>query len=266
MRAISVDYYSGCACPLTMVCNQHEIGRATAFFWRSGGRTHLVSNWHVFSGREPISGQPKDQKYGAVPDTLQVRGVTKDNPNEPFSVTVPLTDHKGMSLWWQHKTFGQRADLAVLELDRTLGNADQLGRIPCLNEVPQVTNMITRVGQDVFVLGFPLGIMKTGTFPIWKRASIATEFDFPINDMPCFLIDTATREGMSGAPVIQRTDAYHQQGGGQILAGPIVTQILGIYSGRYVGELGEAQLGIVWKRELIEDIFRDPAPGDYVLA
>ena len=266
MNAISIDHFSTCACPLTMICNQHIIGSATAFFWRYAGRTHLVSNWHVFSGREPISGQPKDQKFGAVPDMVQVRGVFGDNLNESFELTVDLMDDKGMPLWWQHKTFGQRADVAVLNLNRIGYENDTLARIPCLNEAPQVTDMMSQVGHDLFVLGFPLGILKTGMFPIWKRATIATEFGYPINGMPCFLLDTATREGMSGAPVIQRANMYEKRGGGAILAGPLVTQVLGIYSGRYVGELGEAQLGIVWKRELIETILQDPAPGDYVLA
>ena len=140
-----------------------------------------------------------------------------------------------------------------------------LSRIPCLNEVQQVSDMVSRVAQDVFVLGLPLGIMKTGVFPVWKRGSIVTEPDYPVNDMPCFLLDTATREGMSGAPVIRRASAYDQRGGGSIIAGAPVTQVVGIYSGRYVGELGEAQLGIVWKYELIDEILKNPAPGSFTL-
>jgi hypothetical protein len=31
------------------------------------------------------------------------------------------------------------------------------------------------VGAEVFVLGYPRGIASTGVFPIWKRASIASE-------------------------------------------------------------------------------------------
>ena len=133
----------------------------------------------------------------------------------------------------------------MIELDRVLGDIARLSRIPCLNEVQQVSDMVLRVGQDVFVLGFPLGIMKTGVFPVWKRASIATEPDYPVNDIPCFLLDTATREGMSDAPVLQRVSAYDQRDGGSIIAGAPMTQVVGISSGRYVGELGEAQLGTV---------------------
>ena len=100
-----------------MICNQQVIGGATAFFWRHEGRTHLVSNWHVFSGREPSSGQPKDREYGAVPDTLQISGVTKQNPNESFSIKVMLFSENGDALWWQQKIFGQKLDLAIIELD-----------------------------------------------------------------------------------------------------------------------------------------------------
>ena len=262
---IMIDPFSVCACPLTLICQQKVMGTATSFFWKYDSKTYLISNWHVFSGREPSSGQPKDRKFGALPDSFQIAGVTKNNLNEPFTLTIPIVDSNNKNIWIQHKKFGRSVDVAAIEIDRilkSLGYSDVLDVFPCLNEAPQVTDMGSMIGQDVFILGFPLNIMKTGTFPIWKRASIATEFDFPIDGLPCFLVDTATREGMSGSAVIQRASSYTQKGGGNILAGPLATQVLGIYSGRHIGELGEAQLGIVWKCEIIEEILRDPAAGD----
>lgn len=62
--------------------------------------------------------------------------------------------------------------------------------------------MLLRVATDVFVLGYPKGISGGGEFPIWKRASIATEPDIQLGTLPKMLVDTATREGMLGAPVI----------------------------------------------------------------
>ena len=38
--------------------------------------------------------------------------------------------------------------------------------------------------------------------PIWKKSTIASEPDIDINNLPCFYIDSTTREGMSGAPVV----------------------------------------------------------------
>ena len=137
--------------------------------------------------------------------------------------------------------------------------------ILCINEMSDVILAGPRIGIDVFVLGFPLGIRKTGLFPIWKRASIATEYGFDINGVPSFLVDTATREGMSGAPVIWRAGGKYRRPSGALTIGGSGTQVLGIYSGRHVGKLDEAQLGIVWKTELIDQIIDDPTPGDFVL-
>ena len=58
----------------------------------------------------------------------------------------------------------------------------------------------------MFVLGYPKGISGGRGFPIWKRASIATEPDIQHDGLPKLLVDTATREGMSGAPVVAIAD------------------------------------------------------------
>lgn len=245
MINIGIDKFSSSACPVTLFSQGSILANATGFFWKKEKRIYLVSNWHVFSGREPSTGQPKDRQYCRVPDEIHVKGVYKDNPNAVFSLKFSLYDDKEQALWIQHKEFGQKVDVAMLLIGRMSALNVVLKSIPCLNEMPSVSDIVSQIGQDVFVLGFPLNIMKTGVFPIWKRASIATEPEFPVNDMPCLLIDTATREGMSGAPVIQRANSFKRSDGSRVIAGPTVTQFIGIYSGRFVGELGEAQLGIV---------------------
>jgi hypothetical protein len=37
---------------------------------------------------------------------------------------------------------------------------------------------------------------------VWSRGTIATELDFDHDDLPMYLVDSRTREGQSGAPVI----------------------------------------------------------------
>ena len=264
MSVVNINPLSTCAVRVKLFYNEHYIASATAFFWKHDGRIFMVSNWHVFAGREPRDGQPKN-KCGLVPNRLQVEGVENNNPNMPFQLDLPLeTDER--VLWNQHSVHGQKADVAVLDLNmipvsRRVPHKRQLRSLPCINDVGQTKDMLTEVGQDVFVLGFPLGIMKTKSFPIWKRASIATEPEFPVDGMACFLIDTATREGMSGAPVIQTGGNYRNTNRSFVMSTGINTKILGIYSGRRIGELGEAQLGVVWKSELIEDIICNPAIG-----
>jgi hypothetical protein len=62
--------------------------------------------------------------------------------------------------------------------------------------------------MDAFVLGYPRGMSGGGHFPVWKRATIATEPDIDLDGLPRFYIDTATREGMSGSPVYAQEVGY----------------------------------------------------------
>jgi hypothetical protein len=68
-------------------------------------------------------------------------------------------------------------------------------------------------GMDVFVLGYPRGISGGGRFPLWKRGSIASEPDVNIDNLPMMYIDTATREGMSRAPVYAQEVGFWAPGG-----------------------------------------------------
>ena len=123
-------------------------------------------------------------------------------------------------------------------------------------------DMRERIGEDVFVLGYPRGLTGGALLPIWKRGTIATEPMFDHHQLPRFLIDTATREGMSGAPVIARANSgsYQDTSGVSVMAlrsqnlSP-PTKFVGIYSGRIPGAIDlEAQVGIVWKARVVEEI------------
>jgi hypothetical protein len=70
------------------------------------------------------------------------------------------------------------------------------------------------------------------------------------------IVDTATREGMSGAPVIaRRSGGFHKSDGMITIAGGRGTKLVGIYSGRLPSndQFG-AQLGYVWPARYIEEI------------
>lgn len=70
------------------------------------------------------------------------------------------------------------------------------------------------------------------------------------------IVDTATRRGMSGSPVILRSwGQYQQNAGPAILSGGAHSSFVGIYSGR-LGSTDklDAQLGIVWPRFLIDEV------------
>ena len=114
------------------------------------------------------------------------------------------------------------------------------------------------VAQDVFIVGFPRGLAGSGLLPIWKRGSIASEPGVDYGGLPCLLIDSTTREGLSGSPVIAEFVGYHAKDrdrpSGDDWIG-LGRSFLGVYSARLKGQDEfEAQLGVVWKAETVRDI------------
>jgi hypothetical protein len=113
--------------------------------------------------------------------------------------------------------------------------------------------------QDVFVIGFPFGLIANAPAPIWKRGSIALDPTFNPEGLPKMLVDTATREGMSGSVVVARhiivgRDYLKKDGTkSEPMLYAKLDLVVGIYSGRYCADLEKAQLGIVWKRRVIEE-------------
>jgi hypothetical protein len=111
------------------------------------------------------------------------------------------------------------------------------------------------IGEDVYILGYPFGISSSG-YPIWKRASIASEPQLQTQEQPYILVDTASRPGMSGSPVIRRSWGYHPLSNGSLLTVPGAgTRFVGVYSGRLsTKDPLDAQLGLVWPARFIDEI------------
>jgi hypothetical protein len=116
------------------------------------------------------------------------------------------------------------------------------------------------VADRLSIIGFPFGITGGGALGIWVQGTVATEPGIDFNDLPCFLIDSRTRPGQSGSPVI----TYHaggavpmQDGGTAIFGGPI-EQFLGVYSGRITDQ---SDLGFVWKAAALRAILEAGVPG-----
>lgn len=116
-------------------------------------------------------------------------------------------------------------------------------------------NLAIQIGMDVFILGYPFGIGYEG-LPVWKRGSIASEPQVLDPRHPYVLIDTASRPGMSGSPVIRRSWNTHMYADGSMAVGQLTaTTFFGIYSGRLATtDPLDAQLGLAWPARLIEEI------------
>ncbi|HWX64315.1 hypothetical protein [Bradyrhizobium sp.] len=127
-----------------------------------------------------------------------------------------------------------------------------------------------RVGPEVFILDFPLGLALQGVLPIWKRGSIAFEPLVAIdNNLPIFIVDAATRHGISGSPVVYFGRELTNTSGVAAQAPPTFPEpwLLGVYAGRRGASPEETEIafGRVWHCRLLDEIFferiRDGTPA-----
>ena len=109
--------------------------------------------------------------------------------------------------------------------------------------------------MEVFVLGYPFEI-KPPAYPVWKRGSIASEPQLARLTTDYMLVDTASRPGMSGAPVIRRSWTNHMVEPGVVaLVDTPLNKFIGVYSGRVPTDHPyEAQIGLAWDGSLIDEI------------
>lgn len=134
------------------------------------------------------------------------------------------------------------------------------------NEIVSNLGVEPRASQDAFVVGFPLGIIAKVPIPVWKRATIATEPGVDLDGLPKLLVDTATRSGMSGSLVLAHhilLGDYKMADGTEVTNSLIAVKdsILGVYSGRLGADHVQAQLGVVWKRSVIDEILPPVGPN-----
>jgi hypothetical protein len=249
---IQIDPLSMMSCRIELKCNGNILGPATGALWTRNNKTYLISNWHVFSGRNTYSGQPIFGNGRAVPDIISVRVAMETFSGiEWFVIELPLGDEFN-STWLQHPTKGQTIDVAALEIPNNYLGYKYLA----LGDTFPSTDIKIEVGEEVSIIGYPLGLQKQFGFPIWKRATIASEYLVPVDELPIFMVDSTTREGMSGSPVIaKRVGSYIGSKGGMVVQG-VAYKFLGVYSGRYgaTKDENEVQLGRVWHSELVNQI------------
>lgn len=259
---------------LNAYAGENPLGSATGFFIEHAGKIFFVTNWHVVSGCHPESGEVLDDTK-AVPHKIVLQMRPIGSTKLELSHELPLyRDEKGDNasfeqvqngsgikpIWFEHPQLGRKIDVVAIPFDELPKNAD-ISRVTKDLLVFRdlfTGNMQVQISDDVHVLGYPLGIERDLTFPIWKRASIAYEPQHKPEDLPKLLIDTATRPGMSGSPVIwtflepvPKLDGVEQPR----------TLVIGVYSGRLGADEVKAQLGIVWRIEDVVTILTSGIPG-----
>ncbi len=164
---------------------------ATGFFYLHDEFLYLVTSRHVVIS-EAVQHRP---------DRLQVSlHSNATNLPERNELSVPLY-LDGVPQWYQHPNRSAADVVAVSVNDphvlsdlcvATFERDDIMGK-----------NEAMPLGQDVLILGFPLGFHDTlHNLPIVRSATLASSFAHPFKGEPYFLTDARLHRGMSGSPVI----------------------------------------------------------------
>lgn len=269
------------------------LSNATGFVMKYGGHYALVTNWHVLSGCNPISGKVLS-KTGGVPDRISFH-VTLTSINHSNGKKSELRYFKpceialsksGENVWIDNKDESNQNDYCIILLESIIPELGESGNYlesiiagkvtlrkgidtGSANKRPfrphEIKAFFPEVGSDVFIIGYPSGITYSEIFPIWKKASIASEPLIIIDNNSTktnelFYTDGLTKHGMSGSPVVRIPnigDLCYTDDGTVVEIKDRAPILLGVYAGRdgVTQEEYELALGRVWKIRAIELLF-----------
>jgi len=285
-KSLGINHQTLEAFRIYPLVNGHRLAVATGFFYDWQGSRFLVTNWHNVTGRRPVEHTVISKLTASPPTQIEVIITRKVHiPGgdtfhlESGSMIVDLysdADRK-KSNWLEHPTHRDAVDVVALKINNAYGEETQTGTktIPAISRGR--SNLMILVGMNVSILGYPKGI-GAGSLPIWKRGSIASEPSITLDELPRFYVDSATRQGMSGAPVILHADSppIMDTAGIRLEPGERPYRFIGVYSGRVGAKDLGAQLGVVWTEPALQEIIerglltdvsrwekskpRDPAP------
>lgn len=238
---------------------------ATGFFWMKGGHRYLVTNWHVISGRNPFTGDlnpngfiPKKIKFYGFSISIQAGIISFQRPHRFIELSdelmakiasPPMVNEKAIDLVGipipKDSVFGK---------DPTRIGFKGSATASCFLNDHVGPRIVTNVGDDCFILGYPLqnydGLMP----PIWKRGSIASDTLIGVEGRPIFLVDAATTSGMSGSPIIRKVTTLTADnkdiGALQEFSN---YELIDVYAGRLESkDLAAVNLGYAWYRTMID--------------
>jgi hypothetical protein len=233
----SLDRLSLASIPIAPFFNDTPLPHATGFVWKRGDSYYLITNWHVASAKHLFSKAPL-LKSAARPNRFDCHFNYRVGDFGWERIPVPVRDENDDPLWLIHPLQErQPVDIVAIRLD--LGLKDKVARLP-LNDLASA-KLAIKIGMDVFILGYPFGLDLV-----------------KMNDR-YYLVDTASRPGMSGSPVILRSWSNHILESINFTVDAETNQrpidrVIGIYSGRTDDLPGEAQIGMVWHADYIDEI------------
>ena len=227
---------------------------ATGFFYLQEGFLYLITARHVVT--DPAEGHRPDRLQLSLHDNAA-------NLLQCSELSIPLYAH-GLPLWFEHPRFADRVDVVAVPINEPCVLSTQAIATFSEEDVWDM-DVVMPLGQDVLILGFPLGFHDTlHNLPLVRRATVASSFPHPFKGEPYFLTDGRMHRGMSGSPVIVsapgRIDYFGDRPQGWKLIG-VHTSALDV-SDRDPGLDERLALNTTWYASLIPELLPASAPSD----
>jgi hypothetical protein len=205
---------------------------------------YLITNRHVVRGRRQDNDEPLHPSL-ACPDTLVIQQNLANVLGSWTEKREALYEADGTPRWLEHPTYDGMVDVAAVPLT-------DLSNVAIYDyDINAPKQIAVGPSEVVSIIGFPFGRSAGGLLGIWVAGTIASEPELDFQGLPSFLIDSRTREGQSGSPVLAYRTGPYSSGGALIVTGGPVEELLGVYSGRLSKE---SDLGVVWKVAAIQAI------------
>lgn len=273
---------------LTMRFQETVLSIGTGTIYQYENNYFIVTAWHNLTGLHSETLKSLNENLG-IPDNVVVT-LAVSYPNfgtTRLSITVPLVD-ENKSLFFIHPMNWPRIDVAVIPFDPAAEHLSELQLstgekrkirlslimptadgihteicpiqkylVPDNNVIKEWLESV-EVTEELFIPGYPHNIQDFYAQPVWKRATIASSVQHGWNREPKFLIDSASKSGMSGSPVLY----YSPKGsvrvhGATYQFGQDVAILVGIYVGRLgVEGAADPQIGTVWNQSVIDEIIQ----------
>lgn len=241
--------------------DETRLSHATGFYWHHAGVDFVVTNWHAISGRDVFTGELLDARNRLIPRKIRVFGWRLEPAGESrlemrrTGWTVDLGEH-GMELFAEPPKVDSRlVDIAAVPMPpgfviersgvTSKGGYDKIEPRINLREYDKIAS---QAGDDVVLMGYPLGQYSGLQFPIWKRGSLAIDTNMTLDGLPAFLVDAATSKAMSGSPIFRLVGAPAEvDPATKVVSQFRAFQFLGVYGGRLLSaDLAATNLGYGW--------------------
>ncbi|RBH52411.1 MULTISPECIES: hypothetical protein [Pseudomonas] len=269
---------------LTMRFGLETLSVGTGVLYLRDEKYFIVTAWHNVTGlhTETLGYLSKN---AAVPDNVVVSLAVKRGAYvSRWRVVLPIYTESSAS-FYIHPVNWPRIDVVAIPFDPCIhhdmelwhpdGNVEHC-KIDLLHTVPagEVAKLCpaqnylpdrqmsqrwldsVAITDELFIPGYPHDLKDIHGQPVWKRATIASSVQHGWDEQPKYLIDSASKSGMSGSPVF-----FYSPRGVLTMGGTTLNLMreIAILAGIYVGRVGiqggnDPQIGTVWHPKVIDEI------------